>query len=44
MVARGIRPETILEEHRAMNTGENVMFSLPVIGAGTSSYEKYPQR
>ena len=24
MVARGIPPERILEEHRAMNTGENV--------------------
>jgi uncharacterized SAM-binding protein YcdF (DUF218 family) len=31
MVARGIPPEYILEEHRSMNTGENVMFSLPVI-------------
>ena len=33
MVARGIPPERILEEHRATNTGENVMFSLPVIDA-----------
>jgi uncharacterized SAM-binding protein YcdF (DUF218 family) len=33
MVARGIPPECILEEHRSMNTGENVMFSLPVIDA-----------
>jgi uncharacterized SAM-binding protein YcdF (DUF218 family) len=33
MVARGILPERILEEHRAMNTGENVMFSLPIIEA-----------
>jgi uncharacterized SAM-binding protein YcdF (DUF218 family) len=33
MVARGIPPERILEEHRAMNTGENVIFSLPVIDA-----------
>jgi uncharacterized SAM-binding protein YcdF (DUF218 family) len=33
MVARGIPPERILEEHRAMNTGENVIFSLPVIEA-----------
>jgi uncharacterized SAM-binding protein YcdF (DUF218 family) len=31
MIARGIPPEIILEEHRAMNTGENVIFSLPVI-------------
>ncbi len=31
MVARGIPADGILEEHRAMNTGENVMFSLPVI-------------
>ena len=31
MVARGIPSERILEEHRAMNTGENVIFSLPVI-------------
>ncbi|MBR0754545.1 YdcF family protein [Bradyrhizobium jicamae] len=33
MVARGIPPELILEEHRATNTGENVIFSLPVIDA-----------
>ena len=33
MVARGIPPERILEEHHAMNTGENVIFSLPVIEA-----------
>ena len=33
MVARGIPPERILEEHRATNTGENVMFSLPIIEA-----------
>jgi uncharacterized SAM-binding protein YcdF (DUF218 family) len=31
MVARGIPPERILEEHRAMNTGENVIFALPII-------------
>jgi uncharacterized SAM-binding protein YcdF (DUF218 family) len=31
MVARGIPGERILEEHRATNTGENVIFSLPVI-------------
>lgn len=33
MVARGIPSDRILEEHRAMNTGENVIFSLPVIDA-----------
>jgi uncharacterized SAM-binding protein YcdF (DUF218 family) len=33
MVARGIPPECILEEHRSTNTGENVMFSLPVLEA-----------
>src|SRR6202140_4763474 len=33
MVARGIPPELILEEHRSTNTGENVMFSLPIIEA-----------
>lgn len=33
MVARGVPAETILEEHRAKNTGENVIFSLPVIDA-----------
>jgi uncharacterized SAM-binding protein YcdF (DUF218 family) len=33
MVARGIPAECILEERRATNTGENVMFSLPVIDA-----------
>jgi uncharacterized SAM-binding protein YcdF (DUF218 family) len=33
MVACGIPPERILEEHRAMNTGENVVFSLPIIDA-----------
>jgi uncharacterized SAM-binding protein YcdF (DUF218 family) len=33
MVAAGIPPGRILEEHRAMNTGENVVFSLPVIDA-----------
>jgi len=33
MVARGIPPERILEEHRATNTGENVVFSLPIIEA-----------
>jgi uncharacterized SAM-binding protein YcdF (DUF218 family) len=33
MVARGIPAQRILEEHRAMNTGENVIFSLPVLDA-----------
>jgi uncharacterized SAM-binding protein YcdF (DUF218 family) len=33
MVARGVPAEKILEEHRALNTGENVVFSLPVIDA-----------
>jgi uncharacterized SAM-binding protein YcdF (DUF218 family) len=33
MVARGIPGEMILEEHRATNTGENVIFSLPIIDA-----------
>jgi uncharacterized SAM-binding protein YcdF (DUF218 family) len=33
MVARGIPSERILEEHRSTNTGENVVFSLPVIDA-----------
>ncbi|CAL78767.1 conserved hypothetical protein [Bradyrhizobium sp. ORS 278] len=33
MVRRGIPAERILEEHRAMNTGENVLFALPVIDA-----------
>jgi uncharacterized SAM-binding protein YcdF (DUF218 family) len=33
MVAGGIPAEIILEEHRAENTGENVIFSLPIIDA-----------
>jgi uncharacterized SAM-binding protein YcdF (DUF218 family) len=33
MVAAGIPPDRILGEHRAMNTGENVIFSLPIIDA-----------
>src|SRR5882724_5974605 len=33
MVARGVPAERILEEHRAQNTGENVIFSLPIIEA-----------
>jgi uncharacterized SAM-binding protein YcdF (DUF218 family) len=33
MVERGVPPQRILEEHRAMNTGENVILSLPTIDA-----------
>ena len=33
MVEGGIPADRILEEHRATNTGENVIFSLPVIDA-----------
>ena len=33
MVAGGVPAALILEEHRATNTGENVIFSLPVIDA-----------
>ena len=33
MVEGGIPADCILEEHRATNTGENVMFSLPIIDA-----------
>jgi uncharacterized SAM-binding protein YcdF (DUF218 family) len=33
MVARGVPDEKILREDRALNTGENVIFSLPVIEA-----------
>ena len=33
MIARGIPAAMILREHRALNTGENVIFSLPVIDA-----------
>jgi uncharacterized SAM-binding protein YcdF (DUF218 family) len=33
MIARGIPAEKILKEDRAMNTGENVIFSLPIIDA-----------
>ncbi|VIO76856.1 hypothetical protein CI1B_67340 [Bradyrhizobium ivorense] len=33
MVARGVPATRILEEHRAQNTGENVIFSLPVLDA-----------
>ena len=31
LVSRGVPANSILEEHRATNTGENVIFSLPVI-------------
>jgi uncharacterized SAM-binding protein YcdF (DUF218 family) len=33
LVSRGVPADLILEEHRATNTGENVLFSLPVIEA-----------
>src|SRR4029453_1058540 len=33
MVARGIPSNIVLREDRAMNTGENVIFSLPIIDA-----------
>lgn len=33
MIDAGIPADRILEEHRAMNTGENVIFSLPIIDA-----------
>ena len=33
MVRGGVPADLILEEHRATNTGENVLFSLPVIDA-----------
>ncbi|HVV41668.1 MAG TPA: YdcF family protein [Nitrobacter sp.] len=33
MVEQGIPADRILEEHRATNTGENVIFALPVIDA-----------
>ena len=33
MVEAGIPDGAILEEHRALNTGENVVFSLPIIEA-----------
>jgi uncharacterized SAM-binding protein YcdF (DUF218 family) len=33
MVAGGVPADLILEEHRATNTGENVLFGLPVIDA-----------
>jgi uncharacterized SAM-binding protein YcdF (DUF218 family) len=33
MIARGVPADIILRENRAMNTGENVIFSLPIIDA-----------
>jgi uncharacterized SAM-binding protein YcdF (DUF218 family) len=42
MIARGIPAERILGEDRAMNTGENVIFSLPVIDAALG--QNCPQR
>ena len=43
MVARGIPPELILEEHRSTNTGENVIV-LAARHRGRPWAEKYPQR
>jgi len=37
MVARGVPSNIILREERAMNTGENVIFSLPIIDAALGS-------
>jgi uncharacterized SAM-binding protein YcdF (DUF218 family) len=33
LVSRGVPAERIIEEHRATNTGENVIYSLPLIDA-----------
>lgn len=33
LISRGVPGERIVEEHRATNTGENVIFSLPLIDA-----------
>lgn len=33
LVTRGVPAELIVEEHRATNTGENVIFSLPLLDA-----------
>lgn len=33
LIALGVPAERIIEEHRAMNTGENVIYSLPLIDA-----------
>ena len=33
LVSRRIPADIILEEHRATNTGENVLFSLPILDA-----------
>ncbi|TQF36647.1 hypothetical protein UNPF46_21560 [Bradyrhizobium sp. UNPF46] len=33
MIAAGVPAELVIEEHRAMNTGENVIFSLPILDA-----------
>jgi len=38
MVEGGVPAGLILEEHRATNTGENVIFSLPVIDAALGRY------
>ena len=44
MVERGVPAERILEEHRATNTGENVIFSLPVIEAAVGLKAIRPSR
>lgn len=38
MAAAGIPADRILEEHRAMNTGENVILSLPIIATALGLY------
>ena len=43
MIARGVPADIILREDRAMNTGENVIFSLPIIDAALG-LAQYPQR
>ena len=43
MVARGVPADIILREDRAMNTGENVIFSLPIIDARARA-RQHPQR
>ena len=43
MIVRGVPADIILREDRAMNTGENVIFSLPIIDAAPG-IAKHPQR
>ena len=43
MIAGGVPADIILREDRAMNTGENVIFSLP-IHRRRAGIEKHPQR